>query len=115
MEPKKVGMTMDPKTGSAIIDLEKDNERILKENYEIEMKLDEIIKYLEVNKLEESKTTVINKIVNENADSIEIGTPSKGGAIKVYGDFDDAVAFKKKLDNAKDVREYANANIAVNI
>ena len=57
----------------------------------------------------------IQKIVNENPDSIEIGTPSKGGAIKVYGNFDDEVAFKKKIDAAKVVKDYAQANIAVNV
>ena len=57
----------------------------------------------------------IQKHVTENPDSIEIGTPSKGGAIKIYGNFDDKEAFKKKIDAAKEVKEYANANIAVNI
>ena len=53
--------------------------------------------------------------VNENPDSIEIGTPSKGGAIKIYGNFDNKEAFKKRIDAAKEVREYANANLAINI
>jgi len=57
----------------------------------------------------------IQKKVMENPDSIEIGTPSKGGAIKIYGDFNDSVAFKKKIDAAKEVKEYANANLAINI
>jgi len=57
----------------------------------------------------------IQKQITENPDSIEIGTPSKGGVIKVYGNFSEPEAFKKKIDNAKDVREYANANIAINI
>ena len=55
------------------------------------------------------------KHVTENPDSIEIGTPSKGGAIKVYGNFADKEAFKKKIDVAKEVKEYAQANLAVNI
>ena len=57
----------------------------------------------------------IHKQVTENPDSIEIGTPSKGGAIKIYGNFADEESFKKKIDAAKKVREYAQANIAVNI
>ena len=57
----------------------------------------------------------IQKIVNDNPDSIEIGTPSKGGAIKVYGNFDDEEAFKKKIDNAKEIKKYAQANLSVNI
>jgi len=55
------------------------------------------------------------KHITENPDSIEIGTPSKGGAIKVYGDFADVEAFKKKIDAAAEVKKYANANIAINI
>lgn len=51
----------------------------------------------------------------EKTDSIKIGTPSKGGEIKLYGSFDDPVAFKKKIDNAKIVKAYAQANIAVNV
>lgn len=52
---------------------------------------------------------------NENPDSLEIGTPSKGGAIKIYGDYANAEEFKKKVDKAKEVRDYANANLAVNV
>ena len=51
----------------------------------------------------------IQKIVNDSSDSIEIGTPAKGGAIKVYGNFDNPDAFKSKIDNAILVREYANS------
>ena len=57
----------------------------------------------------------IQKHVTENPDSIEIGTPSKGGAVKIYGDFSDLEAFKKKIGVAKEVRDYANAQIAVKI
>ena len=57
----------------------------------------------------------IQKHITENPDSLEIGTPSKGGAIKVYGNFADEEAFKKKIDAAKKVKEYAQANIAINI
>ena len=57
----------------------------------------------------------IHKHITENPDSIEIGTPSKGGAIKIYGNFADEEAFKKKIDAAKKVKEYAQANLMVNI
>ena len=57
----------------------------------------------------------IQKHVTENPDSIEMGTPSKGGSVKIYGNFNDEEAFNKKIDAAKKVREYAQANIAVNI
>ena len=57
----------------------------------------------------------IQKHVTENPDSIEIGTPSKGGALKIYGNFSDEKAFKEKIDAAAEVKKYANAKISVNI
>ena len=57
----------------------------------------------------------IRKVVHENPDSIEMGTPSKGGAIKVYGNFSDPAAFKAKIDAAKEVKQYATAKLAINI
>jgi len=42
-----------------------------------------------------------------NADSIEIGTPSKGGAVKVYLNSADPEAAVKKLDAAFALRQYA--------
>lgn len=56
----------------------------------------------------------IHKTIAENPDSLELGTPSKGGAIKVYGNFADKEAFKKKIDAAKEVRDDAQANVSVN-
>ncbi len=47
----------------------------------------------------------------ENGDSLELGTPSKGGAMKVYGDFSDEEAFKKKVDSAIRLRLYAGVEI----
>lgn len=49
----------------------------------------------------------VNKYVNDNADSIEIGTPSKGGAIKVYGNASNKDEFKDKIDKMFDIRKYA--------
>ena len=49
----------------------------------------------------------ISKIVTENPDSLEIGTPGKMGAIKIYGNFDNIIAFKEKIENAKKARDYA--------
>ena len=57
----------------------------------------------------------IHKSITENPDSIEIGTPAKGGAVKIYGNFADEEAFKKKIDAAKEVKKYAEANLMVNI
>lgn len=53
----------------------------------------------------------IQKVVNENPDSLEIGTPAKGGGIKVYGNFNEPDGFKKKIDNAIEIRNYANSKI----
>jgi len=55
----------------------------------------------------------ISRHVNDNPDSLEIGTPSKGGAIKVYHNFNDPEGFKAKIQNAKDVRDFANALLEV--
>lgn len=50
-------------------------------------------------------------VQNDNPDSIEIGTPSKGGALKVYGNFSDVEGFKDKIRNAKTVREFAKTEL----
>lgn len=57
----------------------------------------------------------VHRHINENPDSIEIGTPAKGGAIKVYGSFDDTEAFKKRIKNAKEVFDFAKANLQINL
>jgi hypothetical protein len=55
---------------------------------------------------------VIKKI-SENQDRVEIGTPGKGGAIKVYGDASNPEDFKKRVDNMLEIRKYANAQINI--
>jgi len=57
-------------------------------------------------------TTTLHK--TENPDSIEIGTPSKGGAIKVYCDFMNIETCKAKIDNAIFVRNYTNNKLGSN-
>ena len=57
----------------------------------------------------------VQKHVTENPDSITIGSATKGSQVKIYGDFSHPEEFKKKIDDAKEVKEYAKANIAVNI
>jgi len=52
------------------------------------------------------------KHINENPDSLEIGTPSKGGAVKVYGNYAEPDAFKEKIKNAADVKAYAQVTLA---
>ena len=53
----------------------------------------------------------VQKSVTENPDSIEFGTPSKGGTVKIYGNFADKESFKKKIDAAKEVRAYAQVEL----
>ena len=55
----------------------------------------------------------LQKVLDQmhNPDSLEIGTPAKGGAIKVYGNFNDPEAFKTKIHNAAVVRDFAQACI----
>lgn len=46
--------------------------------------------------------------ISEDPDSIEVGTPGRGGAIKVYGDFRNPEGFRAKIKNAYELRKYAN-------
>ncbi|HPH34161.1 MAG TPA: hypothetical protein PLU94_01570 [Methanoregulaceae archaeon] len=41
-------------------------------------------------------------------DSIEIGTPGKGGAIKIYGDFADPTGFEARIHEAVRLRKMAS-------
>ena len=41
-------------------------------------------------------------------DSMEIGTPGKGGAIKVYGDFADPAGFEARIREAVRLRKTAS-------
>ncbi len=45
-------------------------------------------------------------------DSLEIGTPGRGGSVKVYGSFDDPEGFKAKLDVAFELRKLAQVKVA---
>jgi len=45
--------------------------------------------------------------ISENPDSLEIGTPGKGGALKVYGDFLNPETFREKIKAANALRQYA--------
>jgi hypothetical protein len=48
---------------------------------------------------------------NENADSLEFGTPGKGGVVKIYGDFFKPEEFERKIANAKIVRQAAQEQL----
>jgi hypothetical protein len=45
--------------------------------------------------------------ISENPDSLEIGTPGKGGAVKIYGNFLDPEGFRAKIKAAYELRQYA--------
>ena len=47
----------------------------------------------------------------ENPDSLEFGTPSRGGVIKLYCNFENLEATKLKIDRAFEAREYANGKM----
>ena len=55
------------------------------------------------------ETIITHQHVYDNPDSLEIGTPSKGGAIKIYGNFNDPDAFRDKITKAFEVRAYAQS------
>ena len=54
----------------------------------------------------EDQVITIRKILEGPAfqDSIEIGTPGKGGAVKVYGDFGQPEEFEKRIRDAVRLR-----------
>ena len=45
-------------------------------------------------------------------DSLEIGTPGRGGCVKVYGSFDDPEGFRAKLEVAFELRKVAQVKLA---
>jgi len=51
---------------------------------------------------------LIQRHINDNPDSLDIGTAGKGGNIKVYGNFNEIEEFKAKISNAILIRKYAN-------
>ncbi len=50
---------------------------------------------------------VVHREEGKLQDSIEIGTPAKGGAIKVYCDFSNVEATQEKIKKAFEARKYA--------
>ena len=50
---------------------------------------------------------IIHRHIDAQKDSVEIGTPGKGGAVKVYGDFANPEDFMRRIDNAFMVRSFA--------
>ncbi len=60
---------------------------------------------------EQNKIIVEHREIGKLSDSLEIGTPAKGGAIKVYCDFKNLDETKAKIDNAIQAREYAQSKL----
>lgn len=60
-----------------------------------------------------SKIIVEHREANKMTDSLEIGTPAKGGAIKIYCDFSDIETTRNKIDNAVIARSYAQSKLSV--
>lgn len=60
---------------------------------------------------ETEKEIVVKHITESLQDSIEIGTPSKGGCIKIYGDFNKLDDFKAKVLNAVELRKMADYHL----
>ena len=44
-------------------------------------------------------------------DCLEIGTPGKGGVIKVYGDASDFIKFKERIENMLLLRDFARTAV----
>jgi len=61
----------------------------------------------ELLEVEKAKATV-----DRRTDSVELGTPSKGGAMKVYFDAANPDEARTLVDNAYMIREYAAGKIA---
>ena len=57
------------------------------------------------------KMEILNKsvVINERPDSLEIGTPAKGGAVKVYTDFLDKGITEQRIKAAFEARKYAQS------
>ena len=57
---------------------------------------------------------VVKKILENSPfqDSMEIGTPGKGGAIKVYGDFGNTPQFEQRIKEAVRLRKMARQLIS---
>jgi len=55
----------------------------------------------------------IHKEIKENQDSIAIGSASKDALVKIYGDYTDVNSFKKKIENAAEIKKYAKLKLSM--
>jgi len=51
----------------------------------------------------------LHRTIDDCRDSLEIGTPGKGGVVKVYGDCSKPEEFMQKIRNAFEIRRQAAA------
>ena len=65
----------------------------------------------EMIKMDKISMLKIMELFDVKQDSLEVGTASKGGGIKVYVNFSDLEETKTKIDNAIIAREYARKKI----
>jgi len=58
----------------------------------------------------EDQLITVKKILEGSPfqDSVEIGTPGKGGAIKIYGDFADPAGFEARIREAVRLRKMSS-------
>ncbi len=50
--------------------------------------------------------------IEAEKDSLEIGTPGRGGCVKIYGNLSDPEGFKAKLDIAFELRKFAQLKVS---
>ena len=64
--------------------------------------------------IDENIMSLLNKLIDEkmNTDSIEIGTPSKGGTLKIYFNANDLEGTKEKIKRGFDALDLARAMAA---
>jgi hypothetical protein len=53
-------------------------------------------------------SSLLEMMMDTNKESMTISTPAKGGELKIYCDFSDLEACKKRINNAFEARKYAN-------
>ena len=63
---------------------------------------------------EDLNCTVIHKTFNDEPDSLEIGSASKSGKVKIYGNFNKPDEFKVKIKEAIELRVWTNARLEIN-
>ncbi len=63
--------------------------------------------------MDEKQREEIKELIKGNLfqDSLDIGTPSKGGAIKLYVNFANEKETESRIDAAIKAREYANKKL----